>query len=161
MVSVVVCAAWRGVKPLLATLCAYNKGTVQHDSKSFTLKYLTPKVDEYIDFNVLITNIALFERIISLIIYAKIKTDFASRSMRYTTAICWLAAIQNFVNEFGKNIQKTNFDHVKWGIYLSHEWCYVTQAWLLLFQRDGLAVSSKLVMCIVWSKTDQTRATAN
>ena len=88
MVSVVVCAAWRGVKPLLATLCAYNKGTVQHDSKSFTLKYLTPKVDEYIDLNVLITNIALFERIISLIIYAKIKTDFASRSMRYTSAIC-------------------------------------------------------------------------
>ena len=61
MVFIVVFAAWRGVKPLLATLFAYNKGTVQHNSKSFTLKYFTQKVDEYIDFNVLITNIALFE----------------------------------------------------------------------------------------------------
>jgi len=60
VVPVVVCVAWRGVKPLLTTLCAYNKGTVQHNSKSYTLQYFTPKLDDNIDFDVLITNIALF-----------------------------------------------------------------------------------------------------
>ena len=94
VVSVVVCAAWSGVKPLLATLCAYNKGTVQHDSKSFTLKYLTPKVDEYIDFNVLITNITLFEWLISLIIYEKIKTIFASLSGSWRAPGGWVRGIR-------------------------------------------------------------------
>ena len=56
-VYVVVCVAYRGVKPLLTTLYAYNKITVQRSSYSFTLKYSIPKVDGNIDFEVLITNI--------------------------------------------------------------------------------------------------------
>ena len=60
MVPVVVLGSLASVKPLLTTLCAYNKGTVQHNSKSYTLQYFTPKLDDNIDFDVLITNIALF-----------------------------------------------------------------------------------------------------
>jgi hypothetical protein len=58
VVSVVVFGSL--LEPLLTTQCAYNKGTVQHNSKSYTLKYFTSKVDDDIDLNVLITNIALF-----------------------------------------------------------------------------------------------------
>jgi len=57
VVPVVVLGSLASVKPLLTTLCAYNKETLQHNSKSYTIKYSLPKVCGNIAFDVLITNI--------------------------------------------------------------------------------------------------------